>query len=515
MQNPIATTTKALLCLCLTCAMAVQAQPSASETSYQQARRVLEDGITALGGLEAIAAIKTFSLIERGESYDVFQSPSPNIRPNPGSGQVVQRLIVDFANARLLQETSSSSPRYSWRFLTILNGDKSYRVDPWARTATRINVPALNDYRNHLQKLPQFLLREILWERAASLRWLGESKVEGRRYAVVTFIDRDNRQVALYFDAQTKLPARYEYLLSDPAVGDTKAEVIYQGYRRLDKWQVPTGTLNRTGKHTGSRYSYDIQINPMLADSIFALPEGIQVVTPAAPIPPNRLTTVANDVYLLENVENTYYNVLIVAFDEFLFVAEAPENRPHSGLSERIIATIKTKLPGKPIRYVTFSHHHVDHGCGVRAYIAEGATILTTPGNKSFIEAMAAAPFTLKPDALARAPRPAKIEIIANKKYVLRDAHHVVELHDIGPYWHANEEVLVYLPQEKFLFDGDLSTSGFGEDVAPAYDHPILLSERIKELKLDVQQFAGTHGRLRPLADLHKAIEKRKRLEGK
>ena len=279
------------------------------------------------------------------------------------------------------------------------------------------------------------------------------------------------------------------------------------------KFQPETGT--RGGKQVEKINSSKIKITAPLAETVLALPKGTKVVPPAAPIPANRMTTVAKDVYLLENAEGSSYNVLVIAFDEFLFVAEAPENRPHSGLSERIIATIKSKLPDKPIRYVTFSHHHVDHGCGLRAYIAEGATILTTPGNKSFIETMAAAPFTLKPDALARAPRPAKIEIIASKKHVLRDAHHVVELYDIGPYWHANEEVMVYLPQEKFLFDGDLSTSGFGDDVAPAYDHPILLSERIKELKLDVQQFAGTHGRLRPLADLHKAIEKRRRMEEK
>jgi hypothetical protein len=118
----------------------------------------------------------------------------------------------------------------------------------------------------------------------------------------------------------------------------------------------------------------------------------------------------------------------------------------------------------------------------------------------------------LKPDAFARAPQPLKIELIENKKRVIRDANHVVELYEIGPYWHANEEVLVYLPEEKLLFEGDLFTSGFGEDIGPAQDHPILLAEKIKQLGLDVQNILGVHGRLRPIADLYKAIEKRNRL---
>jgi glyoxylase-like metal-dependent hydrolase (beta-lactamase superfamily II) len=508
-----------LLVLCSTWLLmtaSAQAQESATEKSYQQARRTLAAGIEALGGLDAIATIQRVSLIERGKAFDVFQSPTPILGPAQAKdgADTLQRLFVDFGSARLLHERGSNSPRYAWRFLTLINADKGYRIDPWSRTAAPMKTPSLNDFRAQFQKLPQFLLREVLTERAASLRSLGESEIEGRRYAAITFIDRDNRQVTLYFDTQTKLLARSEYLITDAAVGDTKTESVYQGYRRLEKWQVPTGLVTRTGQHSVSEVSYEIQLDPPLPESLFALPAGLQLVTPVT-IPANRLTAIAKDVYLLENAENTSYNVLVVAFDEFLLVAEAPENRPHAGLSERIIAMIKAKLPGKPIRYLTFSHHHLDHGCGVRAYIAEGATILTTPGNQNFIETLAAAPFILKPDALARAPRLPKLEIIANKKHVIRDAHHVVELYDIGPYWHAREEVLVYLPQEKLLFEGDLFTSGSGEDVVPAYDHPIFLADRLKELGLDVQHIAGVHGRLRPVTDLYKAIEKRNRMERK
>jgi hypothetical protein len=104
---------------------------------------------------------------------------------------------------------------------------------------------------------------------------------------------------------------------------------------------------------------------------------------------------------------------------------------------------------------------------------------------------------------------------LENKKRVIRDANHVAELYDIGPYWHANEEVVVYLPREKLLFEGDLFTSGFGEDVGPAGDHAVLLSEKIKELGLEVEKIVGVHGRLRPIADLYKSIEKRKQAEAK
>jgi hypothetical protein len=41
-------------------------QLNASQRSYQQARRVLDDGIAAHGGLEALRAIKDFTLPETG-----------------------------------------------------------------------------------------------------------------------------------------------------------------------------------------------------------------------------------------------------------------------------------------------------------------------------------------------------------------------------------------------------------------------------------------------------------------
>jgi glyoxylase-like metal-dependent hydrolase (beta-lactamase superfamily II) len=42
------------------------------------------------------------------------------------------------------------------------------------------------------------------------------------------------------------------------------------------------------------------------------------------------------------------------------------------GASRTAMATIGKALPGKPIRYIIATHHHDDHGGGVRAYLAAG-----------------------------------------------------------------------------------------------------------------------------------------------
>ena len=54
----------------------VAQQPNAPQRSYQQARRVLDDAIEAHGGLEALRAVKDFTLKEKGKLYARFQSPA-------------------------------------------------------------------------------------------------------------------------------------------------------------------------------------------------------------------------------------------------------------------------------------------------------------------------------------------------------------------------------------------------------------------------------------------------------
>ena len=51
-----------------------------------------------------------------------------------------------------------------------------------------------------------------------------------------------------------------------------------------------------------------------------------------------------------------------------------------------VLAQVKKLAPGKPIRYVVNSHNHFDHSGGLRAAVAEGATIITQAENKPYFE---------------------------------------------------------------------------------------------------------------------------------
>ena len=141
---------------------------------------------------------------------------------------------------------------------------------------------------------------------------------------------------------------------------------------------------------------------------------------------------------------------MAVAFRDYIVAIEAPGS---SEGADKAIQMIKEALPGKPIRYVALTHHHSDHIGGLRSFIAEGATVITTRANRGVVETMAAAP---QNDRLARAPRKPEFLFVEGGRRVLTDGEQTVELIDVGPNPHAKEMLIAWLPKQRIVFQGDL-----------------------------------------------------------
>ena len=50
--------------------------------------------------------------------------------------------------------------------------------------------------------------------------------------------------------------------------------------------------------------------------------------------------------------------------------------RPTKTSPAEVIKLAKAKYPGKAIKYLVLTHHHNDHSGGIRAFAAEGATLV-------------------------------------------------------------------------------------------------------------------------------------------
>jgi glyoxylase-like metal-dependent hydrolase (beta-lactamase superfamily II) len=195
---------------------------------------------------------------------------------------------------------------------------------------------------------------------------------------------------------------------------------------------------------------------------------------------------------------------MVVEMKDHLVVVEAPL------FDERSVAVIKAleeKFPGKPVKYLAITHFHFDHTGGIRAYAAEGATLLAPEGMVPFVKEMLERTHTLRPDSLAKASVKGSIEGVTETK-TLTDGERTVELRPI-PNDHATAMLIAYLPKEKVAFVADLySPPGPVPNPSVIFEHNRAKAfyDAVKKAGLSVDTVVGGHGVVGPFRDLEKML---------
>jgi glyoxylase-like metal-dependent hydrolase (beta-lactamase superfamily II) len=153
------------------------------------------------------------------------------------------------------------------------------------------------------------------------------------------------------------------------------------------------------------------------------------------------------------------------------------------------------------------THHHFDHSGGLRAFAAEGIPVITHETNRAFFEASLLAPATMTPDRQQVARRNVVVEGVRDK-LVLTDGARTVEIHHMAGNTHADGLLLVHLPAERLLIQADAFTPGPPNAPTAPIINPLSvnLADNIRRLALAVDRLLPLHGRMVPVADLHRAI---------
>ena len=130
-----------------------------------------------------------------------------------------------------------------------------------------------------------------------------------------------------------------------------------------------------------------VELNPAVTDDAFKVAAAdYQRVEPLPDTLPEQVEKLADGVYVIQNVAGQNQNTMAVEFKDYIVAVEAPGS---SDGADQVIERIKQTIPNKPIRYVVMTHHHGDHIGGLRSFIAEGATVITTQANRRTVEEMA------------------------------------------------------------------------------------------------------------------------------
>jgi len=267
---------------------------------------------------------------------------------------------------------------------------------------------------------------------------------------------------------------------------------VYEGYRGLAGVKVPLRrTLFFGGATSGENEYAEVTFDFAAAEPLLDVPAGYVEPTQPAGEGAGPLRRMGEGVYLLRRLG---YRVMFVEFKDHVMVLETPTD---SKTSELAINRIRQTAPGKPIRYVSFSHFHFDNTGGLRQYVAEGATVVVPPGNRQFVESVTRSKFTVRPDALALNPAPLKIETFEGRR-VFTDGTRTVELYNIGPLSHVRDMVIFYFPGEKILFQGDMFSPLESGGMPPVIEINRELTRKVAELGLEVETLVAVHAGIMP-----------------
>jgi len=321
-------------------------------------------------------------------------------------------------------------------------------------------------------------------DRPETLEWIGTTSDTGRAQEVISFADPAGTRVFLYFDAQTHLIAKSETLRDHPVLGDTNTEIVFSDYRRVGALRLAYRLADRTGgMPTHQIEASSIAVDVSLPEDQFQPPGDFVAIVKG----PDELAVqkLSETLYLIRGS----YNVLFQEFRDHVIVFEGPAS---SFYAEKSIELVRRAVPSKPIRAVMSTHYHYDHIAGLRAYVAAGVLIITTPDAKVDIERLLASRHSMHPDALSRRPRAPVIETVADSR-ILDDGAARVEIHDVGPAPHVAQMLVAYFPKEKLLYVADLLDVLTPELVIAGVDG-VPLGDKIKSLGLQIDRFVPVHG---------------------
>jgi glyoxylase-like metal-dependent hydrolase (beta-lactamase superfamily II) len=205
------------------------------------------------------------------------------------------------------------------------------------------------------------------------------------------------------------------------------------------------------------------------------------------------------------------HNSLAVEFKDFVTVIEGPLD---DARSTAVIAETHKLIPNKPIRYLVNTHHHWDHSGGIRAFVAEGATVIADDHNKDFYRevVLAPQPRTLSPDRLSNFPfattGPGTLSLQTfTDRYSIGDGTQTIELYHVEGLPHADDMLVAYLPESKILVNADLySPPAAGGNLANVNPNAVALFNNVKRLKLDVTQHVPIHGNPGGNADFERIV---------
>ena len=368
----------------------------AAPAAAQSVQSVLQSVATAMG-MENLSSIQYSGTGWQGR---VGQNVSPD-RDWPRVDLTSYTMTIDF-------ETMSSKEEYvraqggTRQVTNLVSGDYAWTLDAQGQPVPQ---PAAAELRRLEILLTPWGFIKGAMAPGANPTMVTRNEYGGRS-TVISFVAFGKYRINGTINPEGLLE-RVQTWVPNPVVGDMYYENVYTNYREVGGVQIPRFHQHQDyddGAHvpnvSGGDHAFGLETVSDLQTNVAAtltVPNDVM----SARIQPVRVESqrLGDGVWLIGG--GSHHSVA-VEFGDHVAVIEAPLNEERSLV---VIGEVNRLMPSKPIRFIVTTHHHWDHLGGLRAYVHEGATVITHEGNKPYYqEVLRAGIWTLEPDRFSLYP---------------------------------------------------------------------------------------------------------------
>src|SRR5262245_33256567 len=505
---------QALVALCSVVLVASCATPSREQNLVNRA-------VDAMGGAERLAGVKSVAFKGTAKYWEPEQSDVPGGEARFANQSEFSGIIDGATRATRIdwvRNFAYPAPR-TFNFSEITTPDAGYVVgiDSNGRNAQSLkaNPPAHSMSGVRLATSQRELRRggsgALMLAMQRSPDKVQPAADIGNQPAVAF----DGFIVA--FDPATGLPARVRSLDYDNIWGDVNYDVVYSDWREFGGLKVPMGRkYELNGKMVTEVAFTELQFNAPIDASRLQIPAEVRAdaAKPAVRNVPYqwvirrqfigtyldsdnvsydtrgsqglRLQELAPGVH---QIQGGSHNSLVVEMSDHLIVLDAPIT---DAQSMWLVGATRAQFPGKPIRWVVLTHHHMDHAGGVRGLLAEGGTLVVGQGAGAHFRRALEAPMTRNPDLAARSFHMNPIMEVP-ESHVMSDSAGRQVIVYVMDNPHAKGMLMGWVPHARLGYVTDIWTPG---PPLPAKPNPGLASvvNTVKRAGLQPERFAGGHG---------------------